>query len=233
MAELKETLEALNRCDRESEELARDQVQIPEAIAACEARVQAAREALEAERCALEEAEKRRREKEAELRDCEARREKYQGQTALVKTNTEYTALLNEIDGMTRRISQVEEEILGAMEAIDAIAVRVKSLEAEKRREEEAYERDVRQLRERQVAVERDLGAHEKLRADLLASLSSRVNSQYQRVRKSRGSGTSQIQGRACGSCHRDIPYEMINRLLASELQTCPNCGRILVAPDE
>lgn len=233
MPGLRDTLQALHRCDREAEQLARQREQIPEEIARTEAAVRAAREAVEAERRALETAEHTRREKEAELQDCEARRTKYQGQTAMVKTNEEYTALLAEIDGVTHRISTVEDEILSAMEKIEELTAHLATFERDQKAEEERLEARIGELRERLVEVGREIETRDAMRDEILGGLPSEARLWYDRSRKGRGSGTSMIVGRACGACHRDIPYETINRVLASEVQSCHNCGRLLVMPDE
>jgi predicted nucleic acid-binding Zn-ribbon protein len=232
MSELKLTLEALQLCEAEAEELSRQAAHLPVDIEAALARAAAARAAVEAETEKLAVAEHLRREKEAEVQDCEARREKYQGQTALVKTNTEYTTLLHEIEMVTQRISSVEEEILVAMETAEDVQTRLETLAVEKKREEEGCEREAEALRRRLVDVESGMADHEKDRGRLLAELPVQTRTMYERVRKSTGTGTTSIVGQACTACHRDIPLETINRSIAGELMDCPHCQRILVVPD-
>ncbi len=232
MSDLKEMLGALGVCDETAGELARELAQIPSSIAAVEAKAQAARDVLENEKKALEEAEHTRRAKEGELQDCEAQRAKFQGQTAMVKTNVEYTALLHEVDGMTARISQVEEEILLAMEAADQISARLKTLQQEQIEIEQDYLRDAQQLRERMDAVKAEIAAKDKEREALLNRLDPEIKASYERVRAARGTATARIQGQSCTACHRQVPPETINRLMAGELHTCQSCLRILVVED-
>ena len=66
----------------------------------------------------------------------------------------------------------------------------------------------------------------------MLTDLPPNAKAVFERTRKTLGSGTTAIVGRACSACHRDIPYETINRVTAAELHTCAYCKRILVAPD-
>ena len=232
MSDLKEMLGALGVCDETAGELARELAQIPSSIAAVEAKAQAARDVLENEKKALEEAEHTRRVKEGELQDCEAQRAKFQGQTAMVKTNVEYTALLHEVDGMTARISQVEEEILLAMEAADQISARLKTLQQEQIEIEQAYLRDAQQLRERMDAVKAEIATKDKEREALLNRLDPEIKASYERVRAARATATARIQGQSCTACHRQVPPETINRLMAGELHTCQSCLRILVVED-
>lgn len=222
-------LEALYRCERESEELAREMEQLPVDIETALARGQAASDAVKAEHEKLEQAEHTRRQKEAELADCEAQREKYKGQTALVKTNTEYTALLSEIDTTTQRISSIEEEILAAMEAADEVMSSLEAFERQKRSEQDGFVREADAAKARLAEVEQAIQEHERERSELVGELPSRVRAGYERTHKGRGSGTAAIVERGCGACHRDVPYETINRVQAAELHTCSNCQRILV----
>ena len=233
MAELRIALEALWRCERESEELARQSAQIPKDIESAEARAQTARAAVEAERAKLQQAEHTRREKEAEVQDCEARRTKYQTQTAQVKTNTEYTALLSEIEQVTDRISTLEEQILEAMEDVDQARSTLSGFETEKKAEEQLAVAQAEGLRKTLTEVQRQATEHGQERIKLVGELPANVQQPYERMYKGRGAGTTSITGRACAACHRDVPYETINRVVASELQFCPACQRILVVPAE
>jgi predicted nucleic acid-binding Zn-ribbon protein len=232
MGDLRELLWGLAVCDRTAEELARELTQIPGSIVEVEAKAQAARETIEQERKTLEEAEHTGRVKERELQDCEAQRAKFQSQTAMVKTNAEYTALLNEVDGLAARISQVEEEILIAMETADQISARIETVRREQTQIEQDLLRQAEQLRERMAAVKDEIDARTKQREELLARVSPEIKAHYERIRAVRGSATGQIQGQSCAACHREVPPERINRVLAGELQTCPTCQRILVAEE-
>jgi predicted nucleic acid-binding Zn-ribbon protein len=229
MGDLRELLWGLAVCDRTAEELARELTQIPGSIVEVEAKAQAARETIEQERKTLEEAEQTGRVKERELQDCEAKRAKFQSQTAMVKTNAEYTALLHEVDGLAARISQVEEEILIAMETADQISARIETVRREQTQIEQDLLRQAEQLRERMEAVKDEIDARTKQREELLARVSPEIKARYERIRAARGAATGRIQGESCAACHREVPPEMINRVLAGELQTCPTCQRILV----
>ena len=233
MSDPSQILRALGQNDRESEELARQQEQIPQLIAEAEAKAQAARDILSADRKRLEDTEQARRANEAELQDCESRREKYQSQTALVKTNEEYTVLLREIDGVTARISAIEDEILSGMEAIEELGERLAVVEVEQRQVEQSLVSEAEQQRERLLGVARDAEAREKEREQLVAPLPPALQSQYHRIRARHGSGTALIAGRSCGGCHRHLPYERINRVVAGEILACENCQRILIPADE
>ena len=233
MAELKITLEALYRSEKETIELSRRAAALPPAIDQKGERASVARAEIEAEQQRLELAEQGRRSKEGELSDTEAQREKFQGQTALVKTNEEYTALLNEIEQAGDRISKIEEEILVAMDEIDSLGSSLEDLKRQKTREAEAFEGEAKALGVELEGVQSDLAAHDSERQRLARELPTQHAAAYERQFKQSGSGIARVEGSTCSACHRQIPPETINQLIGGELQPCLSCQRILVREAE
>jgi predicted nucleic acid-binding Zn-ribbon protein len=233
MTDQKEALWLLGAFDAEIEELTRRLAELPRSIAEVEEKARAAREVIDQERKILDESERVRRAKEGDLQDCEARREKFQAQSALVKTNTEYSALMSEIDTTTARISAIEEEILVAMETADQAMIRLKDVEQEQTRTEQECMQRAEQLLKEMGEVKQTIEQKQKERDALLTVMGPEVKTRYERVRELRGTGTARVRDQSCVACHRQVPPETINRVLAGELHTCGSCQRILVATEE
>jgi predicted nucleic acid-binding Zn-ribbon protein len=231
MTDVSETLQSLHACEREIDELSRARDDLPGAIEQAEANAHAAREVITDAKEKLEAAERKRRDKEAELQDTEALREKFQGQTSVVKTNEEYSALLREIEGAEQKISQVEEEILLAMETIEEVTAMLAETELEQSRKAEQFDRQAAELRDQLVSVERDLESHEVERERLAAGLGAQVQHSYEKLRRAKGSGTASVEGQSCSACHRAVPWEVVNRVKAGEILPCETCRRLLVVP--
>lgn len=229
MSDLKALLQKLGVCDESAAELKRELEQLPLSIAAVEARVQEAQDAVEAERVCLAEAEHRGRASERELQGCESQRDKFQSQTALVKNNHEYTALLHEVDGMTARISQLEEHILLAMEEADQATLRLQGREREHAEIERDMELEGDQLRARMIAASNQISERDKEREELIAGFDPETRARYERLRGALGIATARLHQAQCMACHRQIPPETINRVIAGELHHCGACQRILV----
>jgi predicted nucleic acid-binding Zn-ribbon protein len=229
MGDLKDALEALGACDQALLSLRREESEIPRTIADLEAQIEAAEAAIASEQQRVEDAERRRRELEAELQDCEARRDKYLSQTAMVKTNADYTALLHEIELTSQRIGQIEEEILLLLEQAD-------TLESEVAESVETQTANLRGLEQRLASgrvrfgeVERELVTQEEERSRVLEDLDPHMRSHYLRVCKVKPNGVARIRGRSCDACKRDLPLEIVNRVQAGEFHTCGACQRILL----
>ena len=233
MGHAAENLVGLALCEETLARLERERLRIPEAVAEQEAKRAASDEALTAERKRLEDAEHRGRTKEAELQDTEAQRDKYQSQTALVKTNQEYSALLHEIEGATRHMSELEDEILEAMETVDSVGAHLRTAEREHVSTSRDVERTIDELRARLTEVEKVIELRRGEEEERLARLDPEARSTYERVRKGRGKATARVVRGSCNACYRDLPVEQINRILAGGVLTCENCSRILVVVED
>jgi len=233
MGDLREVLQVLSRCERRVEELGRDQEQVPRQIADAEARIQAAKDVVAAQKAALVAAEQDKRAREGALQTAETQRTKFQAQTTAVKTNAEYHTLLHEIEVVGQRISEIETEILTAMDAVDEASAAVKRVVREQAEIEKLLVADTDRLRARLAEVQREATLCEQQRQDLAAKLPPDVRVRYDKIFKARGTGTALIAVRSCASCHRDVPYESINRAIAGDPQPCMNCGRLIVPAED
>lgn len=224
-----QALAPLHECEQALDALSRRRAELPGRIAEVEGKAQAARERIAAQREALEEAEKLRREREAALQDTEAKRDKFKGQTALVKTNEEYTALLREIDQAGENISQIEEEILVAMERIEEVTDGLAATEREQERIAQDFDRQAKQLQDELRQVESELESSAKQLDERVAELEPGVRHLFERARQAKGSGTASLKGQVCVACHRDVPFEDINRVIGGDVVPCQSCRRLLV----
>lgn len=210
-------------------EFERARASIPQAIARAEARGAAASDAAAQLRAELDAVDKLRRTREAEAQDVAAKRDKLQSQSAVVKTNKEYTTLMHEIDSHAKRIAQIEDEILGAMENAERLGDEVRRVDASARQVAQEVEKENDELRARLVEVERRLAGAIDDRMQILEVLGLSTKKLYERAVKARGSGIARIEQSTCSGCHRSVPPEVINRVTAGEVHICVSCQRIFV----
>jgi len=210
-------------------ELERARAAIPQAIAKAEARSTAARDAAAQLRAELDAVEKQRRAREGEAQDIGAKRDKLHGQSAVVKTNKEYATLLHEIEAHAKRIAEIEDEILAAMESAERLGDEVRRVDANARHVAQEVEKETDELRARLAEVERKLAAAVDDRLQILGVLGVSTQKLYERAVKARGSGIARIEQSTCSGCHRAVPPEVINRVTAGEVHICVSCQRIFV----
>jgi len=209
--------------------LERERTRLPQAIAACEARAAAGREAAAQAHQGLDATEKERRAHEAEVQDLSVKRGKFQAQSAVVKTNKEYTTLLHEIETHSARIAEVEDKILLAMEAIESATEAAKQADAAARQTDQEVGKEVAELRAQLAEVEKSFAQRVEERAALLGALGPKVEAMYARVMKTRSNGIARIEHGGCSACHRTLPPEVMNRVSAGEVHACSSCHCILV----
>ncbi len=225
-------LAELGSCEGEIEALERELARLPVQIGQAMERSRDARDAIARLREDLLVLERARRQKEAEIQDWEARRQKLHGQTALVKTNVEYTAILREIDAAAQQIAQIEDEVLGLFEAVDERARDLALREKELEEQAAGFDAEARILEERRAELERACAGQRARREGLVAALGAEARVLYDRAVRSRGSGVVIVRAGSCSGCHRAIPPQVINLVLSGEIGICENCRRILVVPE-
>src|SRR5262245_49099994 len=177
----KPSLQALAEREGVILELERARLAIPQAIEKAEARSAGASAVAARVRGELEAAEKLRRTRESETQDVAAKRDKLHAQSAVVKTNKEYTALLHEIDAHQKRIAEIEDEILVAMEQIETLGVEVRGAEASARALTQEVGKETDELRARLAEVERNLASAVADRTAILTALGGNVPALYNR----------------------------------------------------
>ncbi|HTM58659.1 MAG TPA: C4-type zinc ribbon domain-containing protein [Candidatus Udaeobacter sp.] len=200
-----------------------------------ERRIQAERHTLDAHRAAGLELQKKRRELEKDIDALNTEERRFQGQLPAVKKNEEYTALLHEIEGVKRRRSDLETDVLTRMEEEEAAGrarpALEKSLAAVEAERAQRFER----MSSEETADRDELAGIEKRRAAELEKLPAATRSRYERVRQSReGRAVVAVIKNACGGCYRSLPPQVLQEARRRDrVLVCEGCGRLLVWPPD
>lgn len=143
----------------------------------------------------------------------------------------ELQSLRAEIDSTERRISEHEDQLLEAMERVEALESRAAALAEE----QQALEGKVTELSDaRDRAAEGLLAelaelevARDGQRADIPADLLERYDAKHEKLG---GMAVGELRDGMCTACRIELPYAEVNELLdGPPLATCPQCGRLLV----
>jgi predicted nucleic acid-binding Zn-ribbon protein len=127
----------------------------------------------------------------------------------------------------------LEDEILEALERIDALKPAVPAAEAGLAAARKA-------LAEAQAKVDAESGRLNgevaRVRAELEAvekELADDVREKYERVVKHKGAdGMAPADGQTCGGCFQQITGNMLSDLMLGRVVTCRSCGRLLYVPE-
>ncbi len=178
----------------------------------------------------LSRAELERRRAEAELADAREKLKKYQTQLRSVQSSREYSAALNEIDGVERIIRATEDRFLeleGEIETARAdLATREESLPAET----EQHEEKLKDWRAEQRTINDELASAKEEIAKIEAGIPPRDRAEFHRlIDKKHGLAVVLAVGGSCSACHVKIrPAAMQILKQGREIVYCDSCKRIL-----
>ena len=151
----------------------------------------------------------------------------------LITSEKEVTALRQELSSLRARKSDLEDELLEAMERreeLDGMVVTLKARHAELEQERSGL---VEARDAAAVDIDRELG-EERTRLDEIAGeLPDELVATYTQLRdRKQGLGVAELVGRTCSGCRLELTaseLEEVKSDAARYLATCPQCGRGLV----
>ncbi len=176
------------------------------------------------------------KEKEMEMGKCEDTLNSLQARLYQVKTNKEYSALQEEIEGMKLKISSLEDEILALLDELDAAREKKEQLRMDIEREISDLEKSRGELIAEQERLEKEIGSLKEKRQDIAAAVPQDILSIYERILEHRG-GTALCKVTSkgvCTGCYLSLPPQVVNELmLGNKIIYCEGCGSILYYAEE
>lgn len=152
-----------------------------------------------------------------------------------VTATRELQALQEEVAALARRRSDLEDavlEVLTAKEPLDAErgVLTARRDELDRRGGELAVA-----VAEAEVAIDAEIAAQGRARADVAVGLPEDLLARYGRLRQSHGGiGVAALVNGRCSGCHLSLPaieIDAIRHLPPEAVAHCDQCGRILVRP--
>ena len=154
-----------------------------------------------------------------------------------VTDGKQLTALIDEIEHLKRRISDLEDIQLEVMENLEAATAEHTRLVTE-RGEVESSLRALIAARDEQLAeIDADLAQQRAARERVAAGLPEDLVGLYRRIAdRNGGTGVGLLQGRRCSGCQLEATQTALAAYLAApaeEVLRCEECDRILVRQAE
>lgn len=230
MNEILRRLQDLQATDSRIASYRAEMAELPKSIqAVADRRDEAKARVADAEQ-RLSTADHERRDQEGELQLANERLSKYKKQLYLVKTNKEYETVLHEIAGSEKRIGEIEERVLLAMEGVDGAKRDIEAAGRIFKEASEACDEEEGRLRARMAEVERQTASAEAERARLAPDIDAATLARYEQIRSRRG-GVAVVEARhgTCQGCRVQLPPQIYNELFReAAMLTCQSCQRIL-----
>ena len=187
-------------------------------------------EQQEEERKRIEELEKERVTMEGELELESERIKRSQLKLLEIKTNKEYQALLQEIEGGKERNGQREEEIIRVLEEIDRLKAEYAGFVERAQKERVEIEGESATIQEHMAKAERDIAHWQQSREEVVGTLDPELLKRYTTLKEKRdGIAVVKVKNEGCQGCYVNIPPQLYNEVQKNqEIILCPNCHRIL-----
>jgi predicted nucleic acid-binding Zn-ribbon protein len=148
-----------------------------------------------------------------------------------VKNPKELQAISMELDGLKRRMEQLESEMLAAMQKRETAAEQSVKVDAAVQlgADKEAQLTEV--FRERGSGLLARIETETAARTGLLSALPADLSERYEAVRRSKhGIAVGVLSEGMCSACRVGLPAGEIDALEhGPDIAACPCCGRILV----
>lgn len=165
--------------------------------------------------------------------DAEAKRQqinKYRTQLNQIKSNTEYQALLKEIDKAEQDIRHIEDVELDVMERLEKLQPALKEEQAQVKIVTAKGDAQKAELQQRAKLIQTELAQLQEERTKLIGQVDPEVLERYERLLRSKGDlAIVPIKHGNCGGCHLNLPPQIVHNARGEkELTSCSYCGRIL-----
>ena len=225
-----QSLIALQALDTATDTRRRRLAELPLAEREVDTRITTAGASVDAAKAKLAANAQARRELEKQVAAVDSRLARFDDHKAAVKTNQEYTALLHEIATAKTEKDAIEEQILGLLEAADAIAAEVKAAEAawSDVKREGAEARAAIEAERTALAAEVDVLAGNRARE--ASGVTAPALAKYEQLLKQRKMlAVAPIEGDMCTACHvRLRPAVAVQVRRNDGIVQCDSCQRML-----
>jgi len=196
-----------------------------------EAKMAEEKDAVEETKARLEQINLRSRSLNQQQEDFKEASAKLRKRMPEIRNNDEYSALLRELDSVSRRSTLLEEEQLQVLEEQESLQKEMPDLEARLAECQSSLSGELQQLEQERVILEKDLSGVEERQAKCLTQLGANERRIYDRLRISRGGAPfAPLRDHSCAVCHVAVRPAMEQALKLEEgLCRCEGCGRILM----
>ena len=228
-------LKELQEIDLRLNEITEKLELLPEKIATIESAYRQVKDDLETSKKELSEAEKTRRHEELELATTQEHAKQREAKLYAIKTTKEYQAVLKEIAETKKANKEREDRILALMEQIEGLTKKITQLETDLADKEAAYRKEDLVIKAEEVELKRTLESFEARRPSLISQIDIKVVRKYDYVRQRYPDALVHVSRGVCQGCSMNVPPQLYNEMLRfAELKNCPSCHRLIyVIKDE
>lgn len=172
--------------------------------------------------------------KQLQLKSRETRIEELEAKLNTAASNREFTTLKEQIAADKQANSVLSDEILEALELIDAIEEELTAADAELEKQKQEQSVRVKEVEANVKELEVEL---ERVQAELATAekeIPAAVVADYKRLTDSKGEDAlAPVDGDSCGGCYQQLTTNHIDQLRMSRLIRCQSCNAFLYLAED
>jgi predicted nucleic acid-binding Zn-ribbon protein len=170
------------------------------------------------------------RSQESDVKDNQERIRKNNEKLVAVKTNKEYHAILKENEGLHKKNSAIEDELLQKLDCLEKEESELQNDKAELEKLKNETAQEISALKEKGVMEEEKLKSLLTSWKEIEQTVAPEVIRRFKIAREqTKGNAIAAVKNAICQGCNMNIPPQMYNELQrCDKLEFCPRCYRII-----
>lgn len=204
---------------------------VPQEIESKRAEIRAVEKNCDAAREKLRATQARRDEMRSQRRALEEKIFKYKNQLLEVKKNDDYTAINAEIERLSAKASEMEEEELLVMFEIDSMRDGIAELEKQAKGRITAIEEEISLIEAAKAGIERDFNAARDCVLQAREQVGAAFLAAYDKLKASKTPFpiVAKVENSLCTGCFLKVSGEQLDALKSAKGPVfCEQCGRII-----
>ncbi len=153
-------------------------------------------------------------------------------QSSMVKKNTEYQAMMHEIENFKKKISDRETDEIMLLDKIEEAKAEYREDEKQFAEQQKSVAAEIKELDELDSELDEEIKRLTAERPELEKQVQANVLTLYRRLFKSHGVPVVKIHEGTCGNCHLKLTPQTITEAKKGALAICDNCSRIVYLDD-
>jgi uncharacterized protein len=226
-------LRTLHRIHRQLTDLKEQLDRGPKQIRATEANVQHREDAMAKTKAEAKALRMAADQQQLQLKSGEDKVKELRRKLNAISSNREYQVLLEQIAADEMTNSVLADEILEALEKIDAFQTNIAEAQAAAAaaKQKAAEVRD--EVAKREPALSADIARLEAELQETEATLPAEIREVYRRIVRQKGEDAlAMVENQCCGGCNQQVPLNVCNQILMGQPVFCRTCGRMLYMPE-
>jgi len=169
--------------------------------------------------------------KDLDLKANEEKANKLTVQLNTVRTNKEYSIIINEIKAVKADNDVIEDVLLNFFNQNDIMQKEMKDLEAKIKEKNDEINSLAAVINDEISQIKKEIDNNCQIRTKNAEEIDSEALNKYEKIMNSKPDLTAlaKVVDFTCGSCYMDVPRQQVNEILrGKQMVCCKSCSRIL-----